>query len=59
MLPVAFANARKMTPYATFSQFVLSANKATLKTTCFPRTCKQPVCTLENHLIDPQQIVPM
>ena len=36
-----------------------SANKATLKTACFPRTCKQPVCALGNRLINPQQIVPM
>ena len=59
MPPVTFANARKTTPYAAFSQFFVSANKATFKTTCFPRTCKQPVCALGNRLINPQQIVPM
>jgi hypothetical protein len=30
--------------FSIFFNFFLSANKATLKTMCFPRTCTQPVC---------------
>jgi hypothetical protein len=60
MLPVEFANARKTTPCAAFSQFYfLLANEAILKTTLFARACKQPVCALGNRLINTQQIVPM
>jgi hypothetical protein len=60
MLPVAFANARKTTPYAAFSQFFCLQARLPSKPRVFHVPVNtQPVCALGNRLINPQQIVPM